>query len=107
MINSLKYQSQSPRALVTMQTLHSVRSRQQWTLNEKKIALSLFYKSPTTYSLKDGLAIQNFYLDITNNFNQIKLKTETLTANEKYFIVAFDEMKIKTFLEYSKPLDLV
>lgn len=45
MINSLKCQSQSSRALVTMQTLHSVKSRQQWTLNEKKIALSSFYKN--------------------------------------------------------------
>jgi len=123
MINSLKYQSQSSRALVTMQTLHSVKFRQQWTLNEKKFALFLFYKSPTTYTfLKNQLQVvlpgvstvqrwignSKFFPGYNSNlFKQIKIKTETLTEREKYCIVAFNEMKIKTFLYYSKPLDLV
>jgi len=123
MINFLKYQSPSSRTLVTMQILHSVKSRQQWTLNEKKFALSLFYKSPTTYSflksklqvilpgvstIKRWIGTSKFLPGYNSNlFNQIKLKTETLTANEKYCIVAFDKMKIKFFLEHSKPLDLV
>jgi len=49
-INSLKYKSESSRALTTLQTLHSSKSRKQWLLNEQKFALSLYYKSPTTYS---------------------------------------------------------
>ncbi|XP_050056239.1 uncharacterized protein LOC126549882 [Aphis gossypii] len=81
-----------------MQTLHSVKSRQQWTLNEKKFALSLFYKSPTTYSfLKNKLQVilpgvstikrwigsSKFLPGYNSNlFNQIKLKTETLTGFE-------------------------
>ena len=83
----------------------------------------MFYKSPTTYSflkhklqvilpgvstIKRWIGNLKFLHGYNSNlFNQIKLKTETLTAREKYCIVAFDEMKIKTFLEYSKPLDLV
>lgn len=106
-----------------MQTLHSFKSRNPWTINEQKFPLSLYYKSPTIYSfLRNKLEItlpgistikhwidnSKFLPGYNNNFiKQIEIKIGTLTPIEKYCIVAFDEMKIKSFLEYSKALDLV
>ncbi|KAF0749006.1 Uncharacterized protein FWK35_00022236 [Aphis craccivora] len=85
--------------------LKSIIKRQQGLLKNKRS--SLFILSGVS-TIKRWIGSSKFLPGYNSNlFNQIKLKTETLTANEKYCIVAFDEMKIKTVLEYSKPLDLV
>lgn len=99
------------------------KSRKQCSINENKFSLSLFYKSPTIYKflrnileiILSGVTTVEKCIDNSNvlpslsfNFlNQFKIKTETLTLLEKYCVVAFDEMKIENYLEYSKTLDLV
>lgn len=40
-------------------------------------------------------------------FNQIKLKTNTMNDTQKHCIIVFDEMSVKSFLEYNKWLDRV
>jgi len=40
-------------------------------------------------------------------FKRLTLKISSMTDVEKYYTLVFDDMKIKSFLEYSKYLDCV
>lgn len=66
----------------------------------------LFYQVRQLYV--GGLEIQNF-VPVFNSLwlKQIKNKLNTMSNEEKYCVIVFDEMKIKSFLEYSKYLDMV
>lgn len=52
-----KFPSLNSKALITMQLLH--KKRKPWSINEKKVALSLYYKSPSTYKFmrKNGIVL--------------------------------------------------
>ncbi|XP_022166524.1 uncharacterized protein LOC111031047 [Myzus persicae] len=93
-----------------------------WTLEEKNLALTLFYKSPTAYNF---LRLQNINLPAPSTirrrieqstflpglsgtfFSHIKKKFEHKINNEKSCSISFDEMYLKEFLEYSKDYDFI
>lgn len=92
-------------------------------VSERKFSLSLFYKSPSAYkfllySKQIALpGISSIRRWVGNSkcqpgfspvlFKQLKIKVDSMSEEEKYCTLVFDEMKIKNFLEYSKYLDLV
>lgn len=55
--NQSQFPSINSRALMTMQMLH--KNRKPWTKTEKKLALSIYYKSPSTYKYmrKQGVVL--------------------------------------------------
>lgn len=117
LIYNHKFSSRNSRAIVTMQLKKRI-----WTNDEKNLALTLFYKSPSTYTF---LRLQKInlpspstircwigkskFLPGFNNlcFSQIKKKFENKDYKEKACIICFDEMYIKEFLEYSKEYDFI
>jgi len=122
-IDSLKYPSKDSKVLVRMQTLRAKASRKPFTKAEQNFALSLFYKSLSTYTfLRNNKKItlpgmSNIRRWIGNSkfrpgfnagiFRQLKIKCESMNQDELYCTLIFDEMKIKHYLEYSKFLDCV
>jgi len=93
------------------------------TQAEKNFSIGLFYKSPATYKylrnkqniILPGVSTIKKWIGNSKcmpGFNigflkQLQLKIETMTDEEKYCVVVFDEMSIKKYLEYSKYLDIV
>ena len=106
-----------------MQIFHKNISRRLWTQAEKTFSLNLFYKSPTTYTflrntqkitlpgittIKKWIGNSKFRPGFNPAyFKQIEIKVGTMSDQEKYCVIVFDKMKIKSFLEYSKYLDMV
>lgn len=106
-----------------MQMFHKRNSRKPWTLAEKNFAINLYYKSPATYkflrnnqqiilpsetTLRRWIGKSKFCPGFNSLWlKQIKNKLETMSDEEKHCVLIFDEMKIKSFLEYSKYLDMV
>jgi DNA transposase THAP9 len=121
--NKLQFPSKDSKTLVKMQILRTKISRKPWSFDEQQFALSLFYKSPSAYKfLKNSKQIilpglstirrwignSKFKTGFNNGIlKQLKIKTGTMTEQERFCTLIFDEMKIKNFLEYSKFLDLV
>lgn len=117
-ITAFNFVMEYSKALVTMQMK---KKQRQWYLEEKKFALILYYKSPSAYkylrrmivlpsisSIKQWIGKSKFMPGLNQFFfNQLKLKTSTLTEMEKKVVISFDEMAIKEHLEYSKYLDLI
>lgn len=119
LISSHKFRSNHSRAIVTMQLRNK---RRQWTIEEKNLALTMFYKSPATYNF---LRLQNLNLPgpstvrgwigkskFLPGFNKIfmthlKKKIEFKEYKEKACSIFFDEISIKEFLEYSKDFDFI
>ncbi|KAL4085131.1 hypothetical protein QTP88_027423 [Uroleucon formosanum] len=122
-INLLKFPSENAKTLVKMQIARKKSSTKSWSQKEKQLALSLFYKSPSAYkflyfskqiNLPGLTSIKRWIGNIKclpglNNalFKQLKTKVDSMSSQEKYCTLVFDEMKIKNFLEYNKYLDLV
>lgn len=120
-LNSLTYNSSATATFVKMQILHQKYKR--WTLKEKKFSLQLFYKSPSTYKfLRVNLKLVLPSISVIRkwignskfnpgfspkHFNDIKIKVETMSEKEKCCTVVFDEMRIKSYLEYNQSLDRV
>lgn len=120
-LDSLTYNSPATETFVKMHILHKKYKR--WILKEKKFSLQLFYKFPTTYKflcvnlklvLPSISVIRKWIGNLKFNpgfspkhFNNIKIKVETMSEEEKSCTVVFDEMKIKSYLEYNKSLDRV
>lgn len=103
---------------MTMQVLH--KKRKPWSPQEKKVALSLYYKSPSTYSymrnngiilpgkstIKRWLNSIHFSTGFPPNYiEQIKLKTSDFTYDEKKCVILLDEVSIMKSIEYNKILD--
>ncbi|KAL4136255.1 hypothetical protein QTP88_007806 [Uroleucon formosanum] len=111
------------KVIAEMQMFHKRNLRSSWTLPEKNFAINLYYKSPATYKfLRNNQQIilpgettlrrwigKSKFCPGFNSFwlKQIKIKLDTMSDDEKYCVIIFDEMKIKSFLEYSKYLDMV
>ncbi|XP_022176727.1 uncharacterized protein LOC111038100 [Myzus persicae] len=92
----LKFSSENSKSVVSMQLLH--KKRKKWLINEKKIALSLYYKSPATYKfmrkndiILPGESTIRRWLNSINYstgfppkyMEQIKLKISGIKGNEK------------------------
>uniref|UniRef100_A0A2H8TT66 Transposable element P transposase n=1 Tax=Melanaphis sacchari TaxID=742174 RepID=A0A2H8TT66_9HEMI len=123
LLDSLYYPSADSKTLVKMQVLRPKFSRKKFTKNEQNFALSLFYKSPSAYKfLKNnkqltlpGLSTIRRWIGSSKFkpgfnvgiFKQLKKKSESMSEDELYCTMIFDEMKIKNYLEYSKFLDVV
>ncbi|CAI6353573.1 unnamed protein product [Macrosiphum euphorbiae] len=101
-----------------MQVLH--KKRKPWSPQEKKIALSLYYKSPSTYNYmrKSGIILPgkstvkrwlnsiHFSTGFPSMYmEQIKLKTSDFTYEEKKCVILLDEVSIMKSIEYNKILD--
>lgn len=118
-VNMHNFSSKNSKAIVTMQLKDR---RRPWTLNEKKLALNLYYKSPTAYkflrsqkvnlpgpsTIRRWIGQSKFLPGISKLFfSHLQKKFESSDYKEKACTVCFDEMYIKEFLEYSKDFDFV
>lgn len=114
----LKFSSENSKSVVSMQLLH--KKRKKWLINEKKIALSLYYKSPATYKfmrkndiILPGESTIRRWLNSINYstgfppkyMEQIKLKISGMKGNEKKCAILLDEVSIMKYIEYNKILD--
>lgn len=97
-------------------------SKKSWSKDERNFALKLYYKSSSAYKFLRNIQINlpgvstirrlissyKFKPGLNSNIlKQLTLKVGSISDEEKYCTLVFDEMKIKKFLEYSKYLDVV
>lgn len=119
LIKSFPFSSNNSRAIVTMQLNQS---RRQWSVEEKKLALTLFYKSPAAYNflilqkvnlpspstVRRWIGQSNFLPGLNKIFlSHLNRKFEFKTKKEKKCVICFDEISIKECIEYSKQYDFV
>lgn len=117
---STKHLSAFNRTFVNMQLYH--KAKRVWLPEEKKVALSLYYKSPTTYKFLRSkgciLPAPSTIVSWMRTYRQkpglnnrllkvVKIKVETMTSKQKECALLFDEMAIKQFLEYNKFTDVI
>lgn len=120
-IGSSTFSSKYSKTLVEMQTLH--KPKQPWKEEEKQFALLTYFKSPGAYKfwrnklkivLPSVSTLKTWIGDsvCAPGFNEklleeIQLKVSVMDEKEKFCTFIFDEIKIKTNLEYSKKMDLI
>ena len=118
-LNKFKFKSETSKVFTNMQFR---KGKKQWSDEEKKFCMALYYKSPATYNflLNSGVilaaptTIKN-WLQETNClpglnddlFNNIKQKFLGVSLKERACTICFDEMSIKVDLEYTKKYDFV
>ncbi|KAL4103435.1 hypothetical protein QTP88_018812 [Uroleucon formosanum] len=117
-LQEIKFSSITSKSLVSMQINH--KKRTPWTINEKKLALSIYYKSPTTYEymrknkiILPGASTVRRWLNsihFTTGFSsrymeQIQLKVSFMSYQEKQCVVLLDEISIMKSIEYNKSKD--
>lgn len=115
-----KFPSACSKALISMQLLH--KKRKPWLKSEKKIALSLYYKSPSTYKYmrRNGINLpgESTVRSWLNSINfqpgfsalyleQIHLKTSEMIMCDKKCVIMLDEVSIMRAVEYNKFLDYI
>ncbi|KAL4091160.1 hypothetical protein QTP88_025897 [Uroleucon formosanum] len=115
-----KFYSKNSEIFVKMQMLH--KKREPWSTAEKNFALSLYYKSPSTYRymVKNGIVLAGestvrrwlnsicFSTGFSDKYmEQIKLKTSRMSYVEKKCVILLDEISIMKCVEYNKILDLI
>jgi len=104
-----KFPSINSKALISMQLLH--KRRKPWSKIEKNIALSLYYKSPSTYKFmrKNGgeTTVRRWLKSISFStgfpkayMDQIKLKISGMSENEKKCTILLDEVAIMKTLVF-------
>lgn len=118
--NQSQFPSTNSKALMTMQMLH--KNRKPWTKAEKKFALSIYYKSPSTYKYmrKQGIVLPGEStvrrllksIEYTSGFindylNQIKIKVSAMLYTDRKCVILLDEMSILKCIEYNKALDII
>lgn len=114
------FPSANSKALMSMQILH--KKRKPWSNSEKKISLSLYYKSPSTYKYmrRNGINLPgestvrrwlntiNFQPGFSVPYlEQIQLKISDMSLYEKKCVIMLDEVSIMKAVEYNKFLDLI
>ncbi|KAL4135438.1 hypothetical protein QTP88_007047 [Uroleucon formosanum] len=119
---SLRFPSNDAQILVNMQIMRGKMSKKLWSKDEQNFALKLYYKSPSAYKFLRNIQINLPGVSTirrlissykykpglnANILKQLTLKFGSMSDEEKYCTLVFDEMKIKKFLEYSKYLDVV
>lgn len=118
--HNVNFSSKNSRSLVSMQILH--KKRRTWGDNEKKIAMSIYYKSPSTYKhmrkigiiLPGDSTIRRWLKSIEylpgfvgEYISQIKLKVSNMSYIDKKCVVLLDEMAVSKCIEYNKTIDLI
>lgn len=118
--NLSQFPSINSKAIMTMQMLH--KNRKPWTKEEKKIALSIYYKSPSTYKYmrRHGIVLPGestvrrwlrsieYVPGFINDYlNHIKIKVSAMTYTDKKCVILLDEMSILKCIEYNKALDMI
>jgi len=113
-----KFPSISSKSLISMQLLH--KRRKPWSKTKNNIALSLYYKSPSTnkFMRKNGIILPGETtvrrwlnsISFSTGFpkaymDQIRLKISGMSEKEKKFTILLDEVAIVKTLEYNKVLD--
>lgn len=108
-------------ALVSMQ-LKGKFKKKDYSKAERKLAMSLYYKSPSTYSymrrskiffpgestIRKWIHSNVFEPGINENlFEHLELKCAHMNPLQKACVILFDEMSIMKALEYSKNFDYV
>lgn len=103
-----------------MQILH--KKRKPWSITEKKLALSLYYKSPSAYKYmrKNGIilpaestirrwlkSIEYLPGFVRGYLQQIKLKVSSMSYSDRKCIILHDEVSIMKLTEYNKALDMI
>lgn len=85
-----------------LQHFYKLPSAYKFLRNSKKITL------PGLTTIKSWIGGSKFLPGFNSAlFKLLKIKADSMTQQEKYCSLVFDELKIKNFLEYSKFLDLV
>lgn len=93
----------------------------RYTMQDKMLALGLYYKSPaayrfmsTSFRLPSERTLQSFVGGFnigcgfkTEYLEALKKRTESMTAQEKYCILTFDGMALKSKLQYFESSDTV
>lgn len=120
LIHNTKFKSQNSKAIVTMQIQH--KSRKPWTPEEKKIAFSIYYKSPSTYkymrrnkitlpgesTMRRWLQSINYYPGFPIEYiQQVKYKVSSMNYHQKKCVVLLDEVSLMKCLEFNKALDFI
>lgn len=90
--------------------------KKDWTEDEKYFSLSLYYKSPTAYvflksrgfklpsvsTIRRWVNVCNLQSGFVEEvFVKLRLKAESMTEDEKQFVLFYDEMGIKKEYVYS------
>ncbi|KAL4107120.1 hypothetical protein QTP88_018552 [Uroleucon formosanum] len=116
--NQAQFPSINSKALINMQIMH--KKRKPWSKAEKKLALAIYYKSPSTYKYmkKNGIILPGEStvrhwlnsINYTTGFppkymEQIKHKTSDMSYDEKKCVILLDEVSIMKAIEYNKSLD--
>lgn len=112
--------SGSVKTFVKVQTLHTPNSK--WTVDEKDLFLKFHYRSPSFYKflIQEGFVLPSIstivrwynVIEFTTGISvqilkMLKERFKDIPTLEKRCILVFDEMSIKTELEYSAKEDLV
>ncbi|KAL4085312.1 hypothetical protein QTP88_027171 [Uroleucon formosanum] len=115
-----KFYSKNSEIFVKMQMLY--KKRKPWSTAEKNFALSLYYKSPSTYRymVKNGIVLAGestvrrwlnsicFSTGFSDKYmEQIKLKTSGMSYVEKKCVILLDKISIMKCVEYNKIMDLI
>lgn len=118
---SLHYKNKSISTFVKMQLFH--KSQAAWTMNEKQMAISLFYKSPSNYrfmrqkfkfvlpsvrTIQSWLHVIRFKTGMETTLTEkLFYKAKTMTPFEKTCVVTFDEISVKRKLDYNRTEDFI
>ena len=117
-----RIQKSNLKNFLVRQLEHDKKTRgNRYNCDEKMFALSLWHASPkcyrllrTTFSLPSICTLRRSIqmIDMTpgfhaNIFNSIKEKADTFNRKESLVAIAFDEMSIKTHLQYNERIDSV
>lgn len=115
------FRTEVSKTLALMQ-LRKKNDKKKWTREEKNLCLSLFYKSPATYSFlrRQGVVLAapstiRMWLAKSNClpglcpdvYDKIQKRFENASLKEKACVICFDEMSIMSNLEYSKKYDFI
>lgn len=120
LMQNIKFKSQNSKAIVSMQIQH--KNRKPWTSEEKKIAFSIYYKSPSTYkymrknkitlpgesTIRRWLQSINYSPGFPNEYiQQVKYKVSSMNYHQKKCVVLLDEVALMKCLEFNKSLDCI
>lgn len=118
-VGGFKFKTKEAATLFKMQ---SHRTRTPWSVEEKRVAATLYLRSPSAYrylcklmilpaesTIRAWLSAKKCFRTGFNKslMDKIKTKAESMTPMEKACVLLFDEMSIKQCLEYSSQYDLI
>lgn len=118
-VDKFPFKSDTSKILTLMQFK---KKKKEWSEDEKKFCLALYYKSPSAYKhlLKSGVVLAapstiQYWLQDTNCFpgvnknvfENIAQKFSGKTIKERACTICFDEIAIMSSLEFTKTYDLI